>query len=114
MISTTILENEKKVIVDVSGYISRNDAKRFIMEYKEVTKGLKTSQYRLIVNTSLFECENNEDIRNVCMTFYKSNFRNMYLVDPGNHIMSTMSLGPLEKKMFMKAVKVVSKKGDVR
>lgn len=108
MISAKILEEEKKVVVDVSGYISSKDAKNFITDYKQVTKRLRTSQYKLIVNTSIFECENKEDIRSVCMAFYKSNFRNMYLVDPDNHIMSTMTLGPLEKKMFMKSVKIVS------
>lgn len=114
MIFVNILDDEKKVIVDVSGYISSKDAKQFLSQYKQITKNVRTSQYRLVVNTSLFECENNEDIRNVCMAFYKSNYRNMYIVDPNNYIMSTMSLGPIEKKMFMKSVKVVSKKEDVR
>lgn len=114
MISAKIVEDEKKVIVDVSGYISSKDAKVFLNQYKQVTKGIRTSMYRLVVNTSIFECENDNDIKTVCMAFYKSNYRNMYLVDPNNYIMGTMSLGALEKKMFMKAVKVVSNIGDVR
>lgn len=114
MIFANILDDEKKVIVDVSGYISSKDAKQFLAQYKQMTKNVRTSQYKLVVNTSLFECENNEDIRAVCMAFYKSNYRHMYIVDPNNYIMSTMSLGPIEKKMFMKSVKVVSKKEDAR
>lgn len=114
MISSRIDDNEKKVIVDVSGYISSKDAKVFLSEYNKVTKNIKTPTYRLVVNTSIFECENDDDIKTVCMAFYKSKYKKMYLVDPNNYIMNTMSLGALEKKMFMKAVKVVSNIGDVR
>lgn len=114
MISARVVEDEKKVIVDVSGYISSKDAKTFLMQYSQATKNIKTSMYRLVVNTSIFECENDNDIKTVCMAFYKSNYKKMYLVDPNNYIMSTMSLGPFEKKMFMKAVKVVSSIGDAR
>lgn len=114
MISARVVEDEKKVIVDVSGYISSKDAKTFLMQYNQSIKGIKTSMYRLVVNTSIFECENENDIKNVCMAFYKSNYKKMYLVDPNNYIMSTMSLGTVEKKLFTKSVKIVKSASSIK
>ncbi|MGL6106286.1 hypothetical protein [Romboutsia sp.] len=107
MISARVDENEKRVYVDVSGYINSRDAKEFMNNHKQIIKGLRVSQYNLVVNPSVFECERNEDIRDVCMAFFKTGYRRMYLVDPNNYIMSIMSLGPVEKKLFTKSVKVV-------
>lgn len=114
MITARIVESEKRIHVDVSGYITSNDAKKFIGEYKQMTRSIKSSQYKLVVIPSVFECESKEDLRTVCMSFYKSSYRSMYLVDPNNYIMSIMSLGPIEKRMFLKVVKIVSRKEDVR
>lgn len=114
MIKARVVEEEKKVYVDVSGYITSSEAKKFLMEYKQITKRIKSMHYKLVVTPLVFECENNNDLKNVCMTFYKTGYKKMYLVDPNNYIMSTMSLGPIEKKMFSKAVVVISKKEDVK
>lgn len=38
----------------------------------------------------------------------------MYLVDPKNHIMSNLSLGFMEKKLFTKSVKIVSNKSEIK
>lgn len=114
MISAKISENEKIVYVDVSGYISSSDASDFMRTYKQMTKGVKTSQYRLVVTPSIFECESNDDIRNVCMSFLKSGYKKMYLVDPRNYIMGTLSLGAMEKKLFTKSVKIIGSVNDIK
>ncbi|MEF9991055.1 MAG: hypothetical protein RRZ84_01445 [Romboutsia sp.] len=114
MIKLNVVEEEKRVYVDVSGYISSNDTKRFVDEYKKVTKQIKGAQYKLVVTPEIFECENNNDMRTICMTFYKSGYKKMYLVDPNNYIFNTMSLGHMEKKMFSKAVKIISHKDNAR
>ena len=108
MINMRISDSEKAIYVEVSGYISSNDAKRFLNEHKESTKSIKKSQYKLIVKPSIFECEKHEDLKNVCMTFFKSGYKKMYLVDPDNYIMGNISLGKLEQKMFNKVVKTVT------
>lgn len=114
MISARVSEGEKIVYVDVSGYITSRDANNFIRDYKQMTKGVKTSQYRLVVTPSIFECEDNEDIRTVCMSFLKSGYKKMYLVDPRNYIMGTLSLGTMEKKLFTKSVKIIGNVNDIK
>ncbi|MGL4910967.1 MAG: hypothetical protein ACRC3Y_00915 [Romboutsia sp.] len=108
MINMEISDLDKVVYVEVSGYISSNDAKRFLNEHKESTKSIKKSQYKLIVKPSIFEYEKDNDLKDICMTFFKSGYKKMYLVDPDNYIMDNMSLGKLEQKMFNKAVKTVA------
>lgn len=114
MISARVDENEKRVYIDVSGYINSRDAREFINKYKQIIKGIKLSQYNLVVTPSIFECENKEDIRTVCMTFFKTGYKKIYLVDPNDYIMSIMSLGAIEKKLFTKSVKIVKTTNAVK
>ncbi|WP_042271367.1 hypothetical protein [Faecalimicrobium dakarense] len=114
MISARVSEGEKIVYVDVSGYITSRDASDFMQNYRQMTKGVKTSQYRLVVTPSIFECENNEDIRTVCMSFLKGGYKKMYLVDPRNYIMGSLSLGTIEKKLFTKSVKIIGSVNDIK
>lgn len=114
MISVRVDEHEKRVYVDVNGYINSKDAREFNNKYKQVTKGMRASQYNLVVTPSVFECENNEDIRTVCMAFFKTGYKKIYLVDPNDYIMSTMSLGNIERKLFTKSVKVVKTTSAVK
>ena len=108
MINMRIEGSEKRVYIDVSGYIDTNESKIFLNKYNQLIRQIKSSQYTLVVKLSSFECERNEDIRTVCMSFLKTGFKNMYLVDPNNYIMNNMSLGAIERKIFKKSVKVVS------
>ncbi len=100
MISMRIEESEKRVYIDVNGYINAKESREFLTKYKQQTRGIKSSQYTLVVTPSVFECETNEDIRSVCMSFFKTGYKKIYLVDPNSYIMSIMSLGPLEKKIL--------------
>ena len=97
MINININEEEKRVYIDVSGFISK-----------------KASLYKLVVSPSFFECEDEEDIRTVCMSFLKSGFKKIYLVDEENYIMNNLSLKPIEKKLFFKSVKVVNSKRAIK
>lgn len=114
MISSRVSESEKIVYVDVSGYITSKEASDFMRSHKQMTKGIKASQYRLVVTPSVFECESNEDIRNVCMSFFKSGYKKMYLVDPRNYIMGSLTLGAMEKKLFTKSVKIIGNINDIK
>ena len=108
MINMRIEGSEKRVYIDVSGYIDTNESKNFLNKYNQLIRQIKSSQYTLVVKLSSFECERNEDIRTVCMSFLKTGFRDRYIVDPDNYIMHNMSLGSIERKIFNKSVKVVS------
>ena len=68
---------------------------------------LKKSQYKLVVTPSQFECENDNDIKSVCMALYKGGYKQIYMVDPNKYIMNTVSLSSFEQKMFTKVVKFV-------
>lgn len=114
MIKARVVEEEKKVYVDVNGFITNKDARNFLNEYKQMTRGLKSSQYKLVVTPGVFECENNDDIRHVCMSFFKTGYKKIYLVDPQNYIMNNMKLQSMEKKMFNKAVKVVGSASEIK
>lgn len=114
MINIRIEGSEKRVYIDVNGYIGINESKKFLNEYSKLIKQIKSSNYNLIIKLSSFECERKEDIRTICMSFLKTGFKNMYIVDSNNYIMSNMSLGPIERKIFKKSVKVVSSINDIR
>lgn len=109
-----INEDEKRVYVDVNGFISKKEVSNFLNTYKKTMKNKKSSLYKLVVSPSFFECENDEDIRTVCMAFFKTGYKKIYLVDEANYIMSNLSLKPIEKKLFLKSVKVVNTKGDIK
>lgn len=108
MIDINIVESEKKVYVSVSGYITSKQASEFMNNYKRIARNIKGSQYKLVVNPSVFECENNKDIKDVCMSFFKTGYKKMYLVDPNKQLVNSMSLGSMEKKLFFKSVKVIN------
>jgi hypothetical protein len=114
MINVNISDAQKIVYVEVSGYITSNDAQNFLNNYKKMMRNIKPSQYKLVVTPSVFECEDNEDIRSICMYFFKNSYKKMYLVDPGNYIMQNMNLGKIEQKFFNKSVKVIASVNDIR
>ncbi|MEW9080877.1 hypothetical protein [Terrisporobacter glycolicus] len=114
MIDININEEEKKVYIDVSGFISKREANNFLNTYKQTMKNKKSSSYKLVVSPSFFECENEDDIRTVCMAFLKTGYKKIYLVDEENYIMNNLSLKPIEKKLFLKSVKVVNTKGAIK
>lgn len=114
MINININEEEKRVYIDVSGFISKKEASSFLNTYKQTMKSKKASLYKLVVSPSFFECEDEEDIRTVCMSFLKSGFKKIYLIDEENYIMNNLSLKPIEKKLFFKSVKVVNSKRAIK
>lgn len=114
MINMSINEEEKKVYVDVSGFISKREANDFLNTYKQTIKNKKSSLYKLVVSPSFFECEDEDDIRTVCMAFLKTGYKKIYLVDEENYIMNNLSLKPIEKKLFLKSIKVVNTKGAIK
>lgn len=109
-----INEDEKRVYIDVSGFISKKEASNFLNTYKQTMKNKKISLYKLVVSPSFFECEDEEDIRTVCMSFLKTGYKKIYLVDEENYIMNNLSLKPIENKLFLKSVKVVNTKGAIK
>lgn len=114
MIYAQVLPQENKVYIQVNGYVSSKDIKNFVSDYKSKIKGIKTNKYNLVIEPSMFECENESDIKNVCMMFYKTGYRKIYLVDPQNYIMSNIKLSGLEKKMFLSVVKIVKSSNEIR
>ena len=114
MINMNMNEEEKKVYIDVSGFISKREATNFLNTYKQTMKNKKSSSYKLVVSPSFFECEDEDDIRTVCMAFLKTGYKKIYLVDEENYIMNNLSLKPIEKKLFLKSVKIVNTKGAIK
>ncbi|WP_455538589.1 hypothetical protein [Terrisporobacter sp.] len=114
MINMNINEEEKRVYIDVGGFISKKEASDFLNTYKRNMKNKKTSLYKLVVSPSFFECEDEEDIRTVCMSFLRGGFKKIYLVDEENYIMDNLSLKPIEKKLFLKSVKVINSKRAIK
>lgn len=114
MINMNMNEEEKKVYIDVSGFISKREANNFLNTYKQTMKNKKSSSYKLVVSPSFFECEDEDDIRTVCMAFLKTGYKKIYLVDEENYIMNNLSLKPIEKKLFLKSVKIVNTKGAIK
>lgn len=114
MINMNINEEEKRVYINVGGFISKKESKNFLNTYNQNIKGKKSSLYKLIVSPAFFECEDEADIRSVCMTFLKTGYKKIYIVDEENYIMNNLSLNPIEKKLFLRSVKVVNTMGAVK
>lgn len=113
MLNLNHVEVEKKIYITVDGYLKSQDVKNFMIEYKQFLKTIKPYQYKLIVEPRYFECENEKDIKNVCMTFMKHGYKKIYLVDEEDYIMSNVKMSSLERKVFLSAVKVVSDKNNI-
>lgn len=114
MIYTQVLGENSKVYIKVNGYLNINEIKTFVNDYKDKIKGIKTSKYNLIIDVDPFDADNFSYIKNVCMMFYKTGYKKIYLIDPNNYIMSNIKLNPIEKKMFLKVVKIVNSDLDVK
>lgn len=114
MIYTQVLGENSKVYIKVNGYLNSNEIKTFVNDYKDKIKGIKTSKYNLIIDVDPFDADNFSDIKNVCMMFYKTGYKKIYLIDPNNYIMSNIKLNPIEKKVFLKVVKIVNSDLDVK
>ena len=114
MLNIRIDDSSKTVYVDVSGYITNKEANLFLNKHKQVTNGIRKSQYKLVVIPSKFECENDNDIKSVCMALYKGGYKKIYMVDPKEYIMNTVSLSSLEQKVFTRVVKFVKSLNDIK
>lgn len=114
MINARIDNATKTVYVDVSGYITTKDANEFLNKHKQMTKGMKKSQYKLVVIPSQFECEDDNDIKSVCIGLYKGGYKKIYMVDPKGYIMNGVSLSSMEQKMFTKVAKFVKSIDDIK
>lgn len=108
MLTMNINEEDKAIYVNVSGYINKREVNNFLNTYKQRIKNKKTSLYRLIINPENFQCEDDEDIKTVCMTFYKTGYKKIYIVDKDNYIVENLRLKPMEKKLFFKVVKIIN------
>lgn len=114
MINVRVDQELKTVYVDVNGYITNEEVNSFLVKHKQMTKGLRKSQYKLVVTPSKFECENDKDIKSVCMALYKDGYRKIYMVDPKKYIMNSISLSYIEQKMFTKIVNFVRSLDDIK
>ena len=114
MIYTQVADQDSKVYIKVSGNLNSNDIKAFKNDYKNKIKGIKTSRYSLIIDVNPFNADNFSDIKNVCMMFYKTGYKKIYIIDPNNYIMSNIKLNPIEKKIFLKVVKIVNSSSYIK
>lgn len=114
MIKANIDETRQIVHIEVSGYISSREAKDFFNNYKQMTRELRGSKYSLVVEPYIFECEEDDDIKKICMSFFKSGYKRIYLIDSNNYIMDKVSLSKIEERMFNKHVKTIGSISEVR
>lgn len=114
MIGFNILNDKKEVLVNLSGNISKDDALSFLENHKNMTKNIKNSNYKLIVNVSEFKYENNDIMKKVCISLYKSGYRKIYIIDKTGQIIDNINLSSIERKMFLKFVNIVKSKDDIK
>lgn len=114
MLDMRISESEKIVYINVSGYIKTAEANKFSAYHKENTKKIKKSEYRLVVDPGVFECENDDDIKKLCTSFYKSGYKKIYLLDPNQYILKGVKLSGIEKKLFLKVAKLINNKSQIK
>ena len=113
LIKFYIEESEKRIYVSVSDYIYTRDLKEFINNYKRTMKTIRPAQYRLIIEPRYFECENENDIKQVFVTFIKTGFKKIYLVDPYGEFNKNIKLGSMERKIFFNSVKIIRNVNEI-
>ena len=107
MVNFYIEESEKRIYVGVSDYIYTKDVKEFMTKYKRAMRTIRPAQYKLIIEPRTFECENENDIKQTFVTFIKTGFYKIYLVDPNGEFNKNVKLGSFERKIFFNSVKIV-------
>lgn len=107
MVKFYIEESTKRIYVSVSDYIYTKDVKEFIMSYKRTMKNIRPAQYKLVVEPRTFECENENDIKQTFVTFIKTGFKKIYLVDPHGEFKKNIKLGSFERKIFFNSVTII-------
>ncbi|MFR3568571.1 MAG: hypothetical protein ACLTUR_11235 [Paraclostridium sordellii] len=114
MMNVDIINSESSVYVKVEGKLSDREIKSVTSDYKQKIKGIKTQRYNLIIEVDPFEYDKISTIKNTCMMFYKTGYKNIYLVDPMNYIMSNIKLNSIERKVFLNSIKIVNSKNDIK
>lgn len=114
MIDFNILQDKKEVLVNLFGNISKDEAINFLQKHKDSTKNIKNSNYKLIVNVNEFEYENNDVMKKVCISLYKSGYKKIYIIDKTGQMIDNINLSSFERKMFLKFVNIVKSKDDIK
>jgi len=113
LIKFYIEESEKRIYVSVSDHIYTKDVKEFINNYKRNMRTIRPSKYKLIVEPKIFECENDNDIKQAFVMFIKTGFRKIYLVDPNGEFNKNIKLGTIERKIFFNSVRIVRSLNEI-
>lgn len=114
MVSLEVLENKKEVLININGKISQDEVKTFLENYKSQTKNIKSKEYVLIVNVFDFEYEKSDLMKKVCMNFYKTGYKKIYIIDETLNLINNIKLSSFEKKIFLKFVDIVKSKDEIK
>ncbi|MFI3209868.1 MAG: hypothetical protein R3Y64_02250 [Peptostreptococcaceae bacterium] len=112
MLEFQVMESE--VNIKLGGNLTKENTKDFLERHKNETKSIKKSKYNLVIETDSFSVESNDLMKNVCMSFYKAGYRKIYIIDKNDFIMNNMKLSNFERKMFLKVVKLVKSRDDIK
>lgn len=108
MLSIDIDEDVKKIYVGISGNITVSEAEDFFSGYRNFIKTIRPDAYRLILEVSEFQIEDQKYMRNAMMMFLQSGFRKIYIVDSEQFVVRNLRLSRMEKRVFYNNVTVVT------
>lgn len=106
MIKIKIKEEDKICLINIGGFVTEENAKEFIQEYKETIKEIKPSQYRLVIEPRNFKTDSEDILKNSFRMFFKTGFKDIILVDIDS-LTENIKLNKLEKKFFLSRIKIV-------
>ncbi|SHK23339.1 hypothetical protein [Tepidibacter formicigenes] len=107
MLKIKINEEENIFLIDIGGFITKDNIDRFLKEYKDSIKKIKPSKYKLIINPKEFKTDENNILKASFRKFLKTGFKKILIVDTLG-LIDSIRLNKLEKKFFFSRVKIVN------
>ncbi|MCT4507512.1 MAG: hypothetical protein N4A48_01915 [Tepidibacter sp.] len=113
MFKINVSEEDKMLLINVGGNISKEEINEFFIEYKENIKEIKASRYNLVVQPHEIETSEENSIKSIFKKFMKSGFKRIYILDKIG-IKESLRLSKLEKKFFYSKVTIVNSMSDIK
>ncbi|SHH13087.1 hypothetical protein [Tepidibacter thalassicus] len=107
MVKMKINEEKNVCLIDIGGFVTKENINKFLKEYKENIKKIKPTKYKLIIHPKEFKTDEEDVIKTSFRKFLKTGFKKIFIVDALG-LTDNIKLNKLERKFFFSRVKIVN------